>query len=242
MSGRLSILMDNREQARREFLRACLLEPTSGRHLQELGMSLTNLDREQQQRYFQLAIGRQPRQPERYLAYSRWLFRQGMQQEAFAVLEEAVQAVPWQLNEISDLIMDLRLPPEELVRLLPPLPAVWHELGRRLERRGLLQDAERFYRRTLALLDSLDGLPPEPVYFTRLYRLLTRMNKDDQALLILRQGIDELPDYAPFRISLGDYYRSQGIAYRAAQEYGQALRLQPANRSVQQKLQQLRLD
>ena len=51
-----------------------------------------------------------------------------------------------------------------------------------------------------------------------------------------------LPDYAPFRIWLGDHYRQQGITYRAKEEYERAVMLEPGNDTYRKKLRKLELD
>jgi tetratricopeptide (TPR) repeat protein len=108
-----------------------------------------------------------------------------------------------------------------------------------MDREGRTDEAEFFYRRTL---DLLAGAEVMPAYFSRLYNLYLREKKEDRALEVLRLGISCLPDHAPFRVQLGDYYLSRGIYYRAEQEYSQALRLDPENISLRRKLSDMARD
>ena len=230
--GRLSVYLHDDEQARQEFLHACRLDPSSSVFLQQLGHSLTNLGPEQQQKFLQLGINRQPLIIDHYLNYGDWLLRQNRREEAFAVFNHAITTVPWEIVRTGRFLCS-RLTAEEIRRLLPPLPEPWHEIGLNFERRRLAGEAELFYYRSL---EFLEHNPPQVVYFNRLYQLLLREKKEKQALQVLRRGIEEIPDYAPFRITLGDYYLGQGIVYRARQEYNQALRLKPGDRTAQRKL------
>lgn len=232
--GHISSFLGKEEQAQHEYLQACLLQPTTGRHLQQLGISLATV--EQKKALLFLGLILEPLVLDDYLTYSDWLLKNNFRQEAFGILNRAMYAIPWRITDISNFMLPYRFTTSEIEQMLPPLLAIWHETGRRMERYGKKEEAELFYTRTLELLD---GNEVKPHYFSRLYNLYLRQKKEDRALDILRMGIEYLPDYAPFRAQLGDYYLRQGIDYRATQEYLQALRLDPKNRAVQRKLDTL---
>jgi cytochrome c-type biogenesis protein CcmH/NrfG len=65
------------------------------------------------------------------------------------------------------------------------------------------------------------------------------MKRTDDAINVLRQGIEHIPDHAQFHIYLGDYYMQQNIPYRAKEEYEQAKILEPENESILKRLKSL---
>ena len=63
----------------------------------------------------------------------------------------------------------------------------------------------------------------------------------ERAILILRQAVEAVPDYAPFHVQFGDYCRKEGITFLARQEYQRALMLEPGNKEAQERLRQMEL-
>jgi tetratricopeptide (TPR) repeat protein len=145
-----------------------------------------------------------------------------------------MEKVPWKINEVIDFMLPLRFDASEVAQILPDLPEAWYKVGRRMEKDDRLDQAELFYRRAIEIAGEGEA---EPDSFNRLYRLYQRQQDQEKALEILRLGIRYLPDHAPFRIQIGDYYLQQGIQYRAVQEYTQALRVDPDNIYVRRKLE-----
>jgi len=144
-----------------------------------------------------------------------------------------MEIIPAKTAAIMDFMLPFRFTVEEIEKLLSPSPAPWYEFGKRLERQGMLDKAEHCYRQAI---DNAGKDRAQPSYFVSLYGLYRRQKEETKALETLRTGIEYLPDYSPLRVMMGDYYRNQGILYRAAQEYDQALRLDPGNAIVRRKL------
>lgn len=231
--GHVSSFLGDQARARREYLRACLLQPTSGEYVQQLGMALTDDGSGRRQALLLLGLQREPLVAERYLACSEWLLANDLRDEACAAINLAIFNVPWRMPDLVDYLFFRRFSTDEIERTLPPLPQAWHLAGRRMEKKDRLDEAERYYRKTL---DHLGGAEILPAYFSRLHNLYRRQQKEETALEILRLGIRYLPDHAPFRVLLGDHYLEQDIPYRAAEEYREALRLDPRNHAVRRKL------
>lgn len=235
LMGTLSTFLDEGERAWKEYLEAALLRPASGIYVQQLGTALPPEQPLQAQRLLAQGLRYEPLVLERHLYAGDWYLRQHQREAGLRILNHALTTIPWRTTDTVRFMLQRGITSDELRATLPPLPAAWHEVGKRLER-AEPDEAESFYRHALTLAES-EGAAPD--YFHRLYFLLLRLRKDDSALEVLRQGIDRLPEHAPFRILLGDYYRRQKIPYRAMEEYQQALRLDPGNGEVRRKLAQL---
>lgn len=231
--GHVSTLMQEKGQALAEYQQACRRNPMAGACLQQLGLILSDADPNLRDRLLAAGLEREPRVPERYLLYSRWLLAAGSREQAITVLNRAVLAVPEGLPNIARFLVAQKFSAEELEQILPHQTDAWFALGRTMETLNQVEEAASYYRHALKYLENSVAVPE---YFRRPYELYRRLQQKDQALAILRLGIRALPDHAWFRIQLGDHYASEGIGYRAREEYLQALRSDPDNRELKKKI------
>jgi len=236
--GQLSALLLAPERAQQEFLRAALRQPSAGPYLQQLAASLPLSEANRAKELFNLSLRREPLVIERYLTYGDWLLDRQLKDEARTVLARAMLLIPWRTTDTLRFLLRRGITPEELKGMLPPVAAAWHEAGKRLEK-GWPEEAELYYLRAIELLHGEDA---RPEYFSRPYALYRRGGQEGDALALLRRGVQALPDHAPFRILLGDHYVRQNIPYRAMEEYQQALRLEPNNRNILKKIENLAAD
>ncbi len=234
--GRISFILKKDARALQEFAQAVRRSPMSGQYVQQMGLSLPTEKKDAAGAIIALGPVREPRSVEMYLTYSRWLIRNGERKKAADILTQAFLKRPDKASRIANFIVFNNFSSLEIERILPSLAPAWHEMGRVLEKAGMPDEAKRYYRKALDYVDPGTAIP---AYFTRLYTLYLKQKKQSQALEILRSGIKLLPDYAPFRVQLGDYYLRQGIPYRAREEYLQALRLDPKNKHILLKLNKL---
>lgn len=234
--GRISILLGKLVRAGREYRRACLIEPASGKYLQQLGLSMAPGERVQKKNLLALGVTRNPLKPSLYFTYSDWLLHTNQRSGAFAVMNRALEKIPWKIPAVIDYMLPYRFTSTEIQQMLADIPAAWYEAGRKMDQIGREAEAKQFYRRAIETAGREEA---QPVYFDRLYHLYLKQKNEEKSLEILRQGISYLPDYAPFRIRMGDYYRKEGIIYRAVEEYRQALRLNPRNITVRRRLEEL---
>lgn len=234
--GHVSTLLQERGQALAEYRQACLRNPMAGTCIQQLGLVLPDADPSRKDRLLAWGLEREPRVPERYLLYSRWLLAAGSRAQAITVLHQAILAVPEGMPKIARFLVEQGFSPEELEQILPRRTDAWFALGRTMETLNRPDAAASYYRKALDYLANGEAVAE---YFRRPYELFRRLQQEDQALAILRQGILALPDHSWFRIQLGDHYAREGIGYRAREEYMQALRGDPANRELKKKIAML---
>lgn len=234
--GQVSQLLDRKNQAQDDFFHACMLQPMSGFYLQQLGLSrnskLTNLN----EQIIALGIEREPLIIERYLTYTEWLIAKKRETDALKIIDQAFRRVPEKALNIAGYLFTKQFSRSEIEAVLTPLPSTWFALGKTMERRKQLEEAEFYYLKTINDLDQGEILP---AYFSSLHALYLRQGEKDKAVAILRKAIDHFPGHAPFRVQLGDYYRQEGIPYRAIEEYQQAVNLDPQYRAARKKLKEI---
>ena len=95
---------------------------------------------------------------------------------------------------------------------------------------GKEEDEGYFLEQALTFIEQEEHVKPQ--YFMRIFWYYRKLKAQDKAAEVLQKGIQYLPDYVPFHIYLGDYYKDKGIAYRALEEYKQALLLQPSIKTL----------
>lgn len=234
--GHVSTIMKEGEKARQEYLQACRRNPMIGACIQQLGLALPDADHDLRDRLLAAGVEREPRTPARYLLYSRWLLASDGRVQAMAVLNQAVLAVSEGMPDIARFLVQQEFNPEELEQILPHKAHPWFTLGQTMETLNRSEEATKYYLKAVEYLDTGEAAPE---YFRRPYELFRRLQQKEQALAILRQAIDALPDHPWFRIQLGDHYAREGINYRAREEYLQALRSDPDNRELKNKITKL---
>jgi len=129
---------------------------------------------------------------------------------------------------------------EERARLLPAKPDAWIRYGDYLEKAGNPEGSLYYREKALQFIDNEPEIKAN--WILQLINYHRRHQQPEEALEVIRYGIDKLPDYAPFHIWLGDYYKKEGITYRAKEEYERAVMLDPRNESYKRRLRKLELD
>lgn len=233
--GQISLLLNKQEEARKYFFRACMLQPTSGLYMQQLGLSMGNDSDALAEEILTLAIEREPHKIESYLTYANWLLLRNRNADALRTLDKAFLKNPQKANTISRYIFIKHFTRSELEVALSPNPATWFALGQVMEGNKQVDEAEFYY---LKAIKFADNGPVLTTYFNSLYALYKRKKENEKAIVILREAIEYFPEYAPFRIMLGDYYKEQGIEYRAYEEYLRAFNLDPSNRAARKRLKE----
>ena len=150
-----------------------------------------------------------------------------------------MENIPWKTKEIVNFIYPWRFSEEEIQNNLPAIPEAWYEVGRKLQRGGQQEKAIPYFMQSIEIAGNDEA---KPEYFSHLYQLYKRLKDETKAIETLQLGIKRLPDYAPFRTWMGDYYLENDIPYRAREEYSQALRLDPRNVRIKKKLEELDQD
>lgn len=234
--GEISLLLGREEQGRNHFLQAAMLRPMSGAYLQQLGLILPLDEPGFPEKFISLGVAREPRRVERYLTYADWLIGSSRKQDALLVLGRAAARMPYKTPQIARFISRRDFTLADLETALSPNPVLWYALGRIAEGNMRTDKAEEFYRKAT---DFADDREVQPGFFSSLYHLYRRRGETDKGAAVLRKGIAHFPEYVPFRILLGDYYRQQGIPYRAREEYQQAVNFDPHNSAARRRLEEI---
>jgi tetratricopeptide (TPR) repeat protein len=235
----ISTILDLQDQEIQEYLRACILSPLSGLFIQRLALSLAAEPSNRIARLLQLGCSYEPLNLERYLTYADWLINTDQRQQALNKINRVLQSHPEWTTRLQNFILINRLGRDEIAALLPAIPEAWHAAGTLMAQAGKWKLAEDYFLHSLDLLENRQQRQARPQYFSSLYSLYLQQKNEDRAVTVLRRAIKYFPDNARFHRLLGDYYLNHGIPYRAAEEYRQALLLNPDNHVLKQQLDRL---
>ncbi len=219
------------------FIQAARLKPMHGFTLQSIGILLD--DQAQTAMLLEQGAQRGLDEDDLALTLAEYLLQKGEREKAVEVVGERLQRTPSLVKKWASLFEDFSFSRAEIALLLSGSVDDWLSYGEYLRKVGNAEEAGYYFGTALSLLEGAEELKPQ--WFDKLIRFYRESGQPEQALLLLRQAVEALPDYAPFHVQLGDYYRTEGITFRAKEEYQRALMLDPGSKVVRKKLRQMGL-
>jgi tetratricopeptide (TPR) repeat protein/O-antigen ligase len=234
--GTLEWFLDNRERSLGHFLQAARKNPMNGTSLQRIGLLVD--DEAMAMTLFENGYQRDPNNYELTVKFVEYLLQKREREKAVEVMAERLQKTPILSNNWA-LLRDLSFSRAEIAAALPHSVDAWINYGLYLEKENKLDEAEHYFNSALTFLEDEEQIKPE--WFQKIIQSYRNNGQPEQAILILRQAVEVVPDYAPFHVQFGDYCRKEGITFLARQEYQRALMLDPGNKEAQERLRQMEL-
>jgi len=235
--GNLLFALRHQESAFTYYLQSSWRDPLEGVYLQRLGMFLTATNPDKASQLMAAGYTRSINKEQLICTWAEWLQRTDRNEEAITALNQAFTKSPNLTAKFFPQLLASQFTRDEIEAIFPKRVETWIQFGKLKEDLGLMEDAEYYRRRALDFIDMEEIIKPS--YFLQLYSFYQKMKRMDEAINVLRQGIEHIPDHAQFHIYLGDYYMQQNIPYRAKEEYEQAKILEPENESILKRLKSL---
>ncbi len=235
----LSFLKDH-SAALDNYIDAARKDPLEGAYLQRVGLHLPK-DKEALTAILMTEGYKRGLNKEQHvLVLAEWYMNREERQKAVFVLQQGSRQFSDIAKRLPPFLLNYHFTRDEITQILPEKPGPWIALGVFYERAAQVEESEYYRRRALEFIANDDKILPS--YFTQLYQFYRKQKRINDAVAVLHQGIEWLPDYAPFHIYLGDYYNKQKITYRAREEYEQALMLEPGNDRIRKRLERLEIN
>ncbi|MCF8056749.1 MAG: O-antigen ligase family protein [Desulfocapsa sp.] len=235
--GNAQIFLSKPQDALESFVRASMKNPLSGIYLQKLALLLTTVDKDKAEKLMPIAYARALNKDPLILTWAEWLLSINQREKAVTMLKQVFTNKPHLAKKFMSALAIYSFNRHEITMLLPESVSAWIHYGSLVEEQGNIEDAEFYRTHALDFLDQEKLIKPQ--YFRQLYQFYKRHNKYDKALIVLREASERMPEQAEFHIALGNYYKREGILYRAKEEYEQALLLDPADENTRRKLEKL---
>jgi len=236
--GNIDYALGRTGDAAGNYARAVALNPASGEHLQMLGIAYGNLGKkESAERFMALAILYDPTSAWLRKNYSLWLFSRGEKEAALRETKEAITLDPANTrNYITSLVLS-KVPPHELSATIPENPSALLLYGRYREERGDTDGALESYVDALTVMRRAGDIKTE--VYHRIAGLYEKKGLLGQAMAYYEEGVKVNPSDYGLRFSLARLYDRLDIPYRAKEEYGKVLILNPFNEYAQRRLKEL---
>jgi len=238
--GNIKLVQQQTEDALNHYLQAAQKQPMDGFYLQRIGMMLPQTKSDVATSLLQEGYRRALNKEQLVHSWAEWLLMTNQREQAVAMLRERLQVDPAQIVQMIPMLQIHAFTREERARLLPAKPDAWIRYGDYLEKAGNPEGSLYYREKALQFIDNEPEIKAN--WILQLINYHRRHQQPEEALEVIRYGIDKLPDYAPFHIWLGDYYKKEGITYRAKEEYERAVMLDPRNESYKRRLRKLELD
>jgi len=108
-----------------------------------------------------------------------------------------------------------------------------------LEKTGKDHMAEEEYHNALQYLSAEERIKPS--FFYTVFRYYNKKGRYSEALGVMRKAVEFLPNDAGMRITAASLYEKAGLTHKAIEEYRTALVIDPHNKKVKKRLDELAL-
>lgn len=220
------------QRARDYHFEAARKSPTSGVDLQWL--ALLTEDADTAAMLMEEGYKRARHKNDLVMPYLEYLLRQGERQRAASFLREKLELENGLIRRVAPFFSQFEFSRDEIDYALPETPSAWIVYGDYLQKTGDIEGAEYYRSNALNYIDSTEEISPH--WYQQLISYYNSTKQRDKAVRTLRLAVDSVPNYAPFHTQLGDYYRTEGIAYRAEEEYRAALLIDPRSKAAKRGL------
>ncbi len=226
--------LGEKDEALKHYILAVQKNPLEGSFLQQLGLLVED---EKGKVLIETGYQRALDKESLALSYAEWLLWKGRREEAMVVLADRLSGNPRDIIEMMPLLNSHSFSRREIAEILPATVDAWTVYGRYCETNNNQIDAVFFFDAAVEFLS--DSIDPKPGWFRTIISFYKRQGMDEESLSILRQAVERVPDSSHFHVLFGEYYQSEGIIYRAKEEFERALVLDPANDRARSRLRRL---
>ncbi|MDH5523347.1 MAG: O-antigen ligase family protein [Desulfobulbaceae bacterium] len=233
----IAAFTNDHDTALNHYRQAIRLNPVEGDHLGQYALYLSQSNPTRTEQLLKAADRLDPLNPLPLRTYGNFLLAQGNKKQALDKLQAALAIDPSRSKEYLALLFFYNLPPDDIAQILPKRVAAYLAYGDSLLSLGKKDKAMEYYLLALTFMDNEPKI--NRWFFTKVFGMLIKEKRYEEALRVATMGADLLPTDALLKIYSGDAYIKLGINYRGIEEYKLALLLEPTNQQAQQRLEQL---
>lgn len=217
---------------------ALRLHPTQSLYYQQYaGLMEKKGDAEAAEQLVQAAIRNDPSEIRFQRAALQHLLHADKQEKSLRLAADFLAQQP---EKSTLLLRDLEsagVTPAQVAAALPQRVVPFLALAAWWERIGDIGNAAQTYDLALSCLEH--EKPVRASFIRQPLRFYQQQKNEEKTLTVLQQGVLFLPKDVEFRLQLGDLYSRQNMRHKALEQYQDALRLQPENEKIRQRLTQI---
>lgn len=227
--------MQNSEEAKFLYAKVLSLKPTSAPFISYVGGYFEAINPDISTICFDRVPLLNPLAAEPIKFVALRLLKRGEQERGLNLLKQAFAIEP--NNKLEEYLALLRMHDfgiDEMESILPERVGHYMKFADYQARNGQKNKAALLYRKALTFLDNESRM--QTWFFLAPYAFFLREKQYEDALAVMREGIERMPGEPILHIKAGDAYVLEGIPYRAKEEYEKALTLAPDNKEAAEKL------
>jgi O-antigen ligase len=219
---------------------AVLQQPMHFAYLQQLGRLLASVNRVQAQQLMETGYRRGQQKNLAFRAWAEFELSRYPRKKRLEKLQKELKDNTRLRPVMYPLLIKYQLDQEGINAVLPERTADWFAFWRQVQKEQKTEQYAFVLGRSLDFIEKDSKL--EPYYFNEVarYYRLKNMEKKEESVLLL--GAQYLPDYAPFHIQLADIYLKRGEKKKAAEQFNQALLLDPKNKVILHEIKKMKLE
>jgi O-antigen ligase/tetratricopeptide (TPR) repeat protein len=234
----ISFALGDSQTALHQYITALRLAPLAGEYSQKLGLVFDYFgEKEKAEKLLRAGLRNDFSTTERHKVFASWLLSHGKTETGLEHIRQAISLEPQKTWDYLTLMAVYGLSDEKMRKALPEQSIPRLVYGDYLIGKGKGKAAEESYRTALRYATSEER--PSTSSFWRIYEYYYKRGRYEEALEVMRAGIQIFPDNTEFRYSAANLYERLGITYRAIEEYRKSLLLNPGNKTARQKLENL---
>ncbi|MCI5131787.1 MAG: hypothetical protein D3904_09730, partial [Candidatus Electrothrix sp. EH2] len=212
---------------------AVFRQPMNFAYLQQLGLLLASDDPVRARNFLEIGYKRAGQKKRALQTWAEFELSRPERKEKLERLKKELERNPKFLIFFYPLLIKYRLDQEEIAAILPERTSVWIAFWERIQQENKTEQYAFILERSFDFIKNESELRPR--YFIEAARYYREKKKEAAAEKALRLGIRHLPNYASFHLLLGEIYLKRGRKGLAAEEYEQALRLDPGNKGIERR-------
>jgi O-antigen ligase/tetratricopeptide (TPR) repeat protein len=236
--GTIDYTLGRRDEAVRKLSRAVALNPVNSEALQMLGVALGSTGaRDSAAKYMKLAVLYDPTSAWIRKNQALWLFSAGDREQGMQEMREAITLDPANTRKYITALVLSKLRPEEVRSTIPEEALALLLYGNYREEKGDEEGALESYLSALSVMKKTGVMRSEAYH--RITKLYEKKRLLERALVFYEEGIKNNPSDLGLRSGLAALYEKLAVPYRAKEEYGKILALDPHNEYAMKRMKEL---
>jgi tetratricopeptide (TPR) repeat protein len=236
--GTIDYTLGRRDEAVRKLSRAVALNPVNSEALQMLGVALGSTGaRDSAAKYMKLAVLYDPASAWIRKNQALWLFSEGDRVQGMQEMREAITLDPANTRKYITALVLSKLRPEEVRNTIPEEASALLLYGNYREEKGDEEGALEAYLSVLSVMKKTGVMRSEAYH--RITKLYEKKRLPERALAFYEEGVKNNPSDLGLRSGLAALYEKLAVPYRAKEEYGKILALDPHNEYAMKRMKEL---
>lgn len=223
----------------RYYTVAVTMNPLRSEYMQRLGLAYSEAGEiDKAEHLLKAAVSLDMNASSGYKAYASWLLQHDRKPEGMLNIKKAVSIDPARTKEYITLMVVNNINNKDMTAAIPELVQPHLDFADYLSKTGYDDLAIDEYRKAFDFINIGKEVSPSCFFQASQYFISKKMY--DDAVAVMRKGVESLPDNTGIRLAFGDIYEKMGMAHKAVESYEKVLMIEPNNKDARRKIDEIR--